>query len=106
MTTSETDTLPNGRRIRAVFAEPTADGHSLRFWCPWCDKWHRHGRPTPGTDETPYRVAHCIAEDSPLRQADYRLVEIESAPIPRRRFPIRYTRDGRILSGFRGMRPR
>lgn len=107
MTTNENDDLIDGRRERVIFAEPTPSGLCLRFWCPWCDRWHQHGRPTPGSDETPYRVSHCFTADSPLASATYRLSEVEKVPLPRRRARPRFDRRlGRYVSGFTTARTR
>ena len=38
----------------------------FKFWCPFCQKWHRHGYGKG------HRVAHCILNpDSPLEKTGY-----------------------------------
>jgi hypothetical protein len=37
----------------------------LKFWCPFCRKWHRHGRGDG------HRSAHCTASNSPFNAHGY-----------------------------------
>ena len=38
----------------------------LRFWCPFCKRWHYHGR-TDG-----HRVAHCVGQ-TPYKRSGYEI---------------------------------
>jgi len=44
----------------------------LMFWCPFCQKWHLHGKGTG------HRVAHCTNLESPFNETGYIL-----EPIPK-----------------------
>lgn len=44
-----------------------------RFFCPFCDEWHYHGRLDDAFGEHRHRVAHCHRASSPLRETGYYL---------------------------------
>ena len=44
------------------------DTRMLQFWCPFCRKFHKHGR-GPG-----HRAAHCVGTSSPLNKTGYIVV--------------------------------
>jgi len=57
--------LPEGATFNedgyiAIPCELTPTGRQLRFYCPHCKDWHRHGLPGG------YVGAHCYKRDSPL----------------------------------------
>lgn len=52
------------------------DGNSLRFWCPYCLKYHTHGDAN-GNGEG-HRVAHCTEPTSPFKKTGYILAYSES----------------------------
>ena len=35
------------------------------FWCPFCQRWHRHGRGEG------HRAAHCTSPESPFNETGY-----------------------------------
>jgi hypothetical protein len=37
----------------------------MKFWCPFCKKWHNHGRGDG------HRAAHCTASNSPFNEHGY-----------------------------------
>jgi hypothetical protein len=80
-------------RIPTLLAERTADDE-LRVWCRYCGKFHYHGAADG------HRVAHCIADDSPYHLTGYYLLEVDSLTLPPYRYPVKYLRDGRIVSGL------
>lgn len=95
------DILPNGDRIPTVFAFSDGSGEALRWFCRYCGRFHVHGAYPEVGAANGHRVAHCIAEDSPYLKTGFFVVELNyPLPEPTKRYKVRYTRDGRIVSGF------
>lgn len=49
-------------------ATPRSDGHGLKVYCVYCQKWHFHGHGDG------HRTAHCDNEHSPYLKTGYELV--------------------------------
>lgn len=95
------DILPKGDRMPTVFASSDGSGEAMRWFCRYCGRYHTHGAyPEVGAADG-HRVAHCIAEDSPYLKTGVIIVELDH-PVdePRKTYKVKYTRDGRIMSGF------
>jgi hypothetical protein len=86
--------LIGGLRPPVVFAVRTADGTHFKFYCRWCDRFHIHGAGEG------HAVAHCLADDSPLRITGYDLSEISALRPPRRRYKLLLGSDGNYYSGL------
>ncbi len=86
---------PAAGSVPIVYAVPTKGGSLLKFWCPFCERFHLHGRPTG--DMVRHRVAHCAGNDaSPFADTGYVLVEVAPhdprlTPPPRGRRPTRHS---------------
>jgi len=46
----------------------------LLAWCPFCDKWHRHG------GGLGHRQPHCSSPYSPFVESGYILIDMGPAP--------------------------
>ncbi len=49
--------------IKCLPREDFVDG--MMFWCPYCEKWHMHGRGDG------HRTSHCINKNSPYAKEGY-----------------------------------
>jgi len=47
----------------------SSSGRTVKFWCPYCQKWHIHGSYEGGNWEG-HRVAHCY-EETPFSDTGY-----------------------------------
>ena len=50
-------------------------GNSIKFWCPFCEKWHTHGwvEGVYTSRKKGHVLSHCIHEDSPFKKGGYYL---------------------------------
>jgi len=55
-------------------------GKSVKFWCPFCNRWHIHGG-EPDRQWEGHRVAHCINEQSPYKETGYILKRYTQAEL-------------------------
>ena len=54
----------NCNQYPVLYAIPRSDKGFLSAWCPFCKKWHNHGKGEG------HRVAHC-GEGSPFKKTGY-----------------------------------
>jgi hypothetical protein len=95
------DIMPNGVRLPHVFAYDDGSGVAMRWFCRYCGRFHTHGAYPEVGASNGHRVAHCVAEDSPYLKNGVFVVELDyPLPEPTKRYRVRYTRDGRIVSGY------
>ncbi len=69
---------PRDPLIPVLPAEVLVNGTQVRVWCCSCNRFHIHGRPTPGSDDTRHRFAHCFTGNpqSPYVRTGYELREV------------------------------
>jgi hypothetical protein len=100
-TSHEPDDIIGGLRIPIVFTYRDAGGDTMSFFCKFCGRRHTHGRYPEVGKANGHAVAHCQADDSPYRITGYELRELDyELPEPQKKYRVRYTRDGRMVSGL------
>ena len=66
--TSKTDLNISSRNKKLLLIKclprPDFEG-GMMFWCPWCKRWHLHGRGEGS------RGAHCSERNTPFKETDY-----------------------------------
>lgn len=70
------ETAPPTDRVPVVpgFIQDHDQVPTLRVWCPWCCRWHGHGRAGTQIGDTADRAAHCYAPDSPYKATGYNIL--------------------------------
>lgn len=61
-----------------VFIAESCGNGQVKFWCPFCCKYHFHGD-CGGGDWEGLRTSHCKSDNSPLGKTGYYIVTIERA---------------------------
>lgn len=58
----------NGKKLPVFLCEEINDGSQMKFFCPYCLKYHIHGKGEG------HRVAHCF-DESPLKKGGYYIIK-------------------------------
>jgi hypothetical protein len=108
-----TPTLPGfiEERTEGVAGPPAM---LLRVWCRWCCRWHTHGYTGTKVGDTTLNVGgggHCLAPDSPYKDAGY-TIRVSGTPFSAVRKTVRSAtaaqeraiRDGRISAAIQQLR--